>query len=219
MGPSHQACRHSGLSAFYTSLNCRVDDSSPGTFDFASGAFKPCDLQPTMPLHHDSGSNQGWSTIPSRQQCYRAPKPTVPLEPPHPTHEAPRGCPVSPDTSNSDPDPDDYMQAHCPIRATVPVAGIPVAIFTPNSLEAAAHLLNSIDVTAELVAITCTDVIEVLLTSYEKKAQYEKTIVVLHQQLTDVRARIDSLECKLRNAHNRPLVSGSTQTDPPPGPV
>ena len=91
-----------------------------------------------------------------------------------------------------------------------------MAIFTPDGLEAAAHLLNSIDVTAEPLAITCTDIIEVLLASREKKDQYEKTIVILHQQLTDARARIVSLECKLHDAHNWPLVSGSTQTDPPP---
>ena len=91
-----------------------------------------------------------------------------------------------------------------------------MAIFTPDGLEAAAHLLNSINITADPLAITCTDVIEVLLASHERKAQYEKTIVILHQQLTDARVRIDSLEHKLRDAHNRPLVSGSTQTDPLP---
>ena len=63
--------------------------------------------------------------------------------------------------------------------------------------------------------MTCSDVMEVLLTSYEKKKKYKTTIVILHQQLTDTRMHIDSLEHELRAAHNRPLVSESTQTVSP----
>ena len=98
----------------------------------------------------------------------------------------------------------------------VPVAGIPMPIFAPDDIVTVVHLINSANLEEEPIVITSSNMMEVLLVSYEKKKKYETTIVILHQQLTDTRVCIDSLERKLQAAHNRPLVSKSTQTDPPP---
>ena len=92
-------------------------------------------------------------------------------------------------------------------------------IFAPDDVETVVCLINSADLEEEPIVITSSDVMEVLLASHEKKRKFETTIVILHQQLTDARTRIDTLERELRAAHNWPLVSESTQTDPPPGPV
>ena len=138
MGSSYQAHCHLGCMAPCTLLNYQVDELSPSAFDSALGAFEPCGPQPTMPLPCDSGSDQGWTTVPSQQQCCCAPKPTNSLEPPCLTHEALQGLPLSLDTSDSD--PEDYV---CPIQATVPVARTPMAMFAPNSVEAVIRLLNS----------------------------------------------------------------------------
>ena len=211
MGSSHQARRHSGPLAPHALLNYRVDDLSPDAFDSASGAFKPHDPQPIMPLPRDSGSDLGWTTVPSQQQHRHAPKPTTSLEPPRLVHEVPQGLPPSPNTSDSD--PEDFI---CPVRAMVLVAGTPMPIFAPDNVETVVHLIDSADLEEEPVVITCSDVMEVLLASYEKKKKYETTVVILHQQLTDARTRIDSLERELQAAQNWPLVSESTQTDPPP---